>query len=83
MMSKTNINSTKYNSVMEFNKFWNDVRNSTKFQKINENNPSRMEAENKNKMNASQVGQRCFVINNYDKVIFKILIQNIKYKMKI
>lgn len=52
-MSKTNINSTKHNSVMEFNKFWNDVRNSTKFQKTNENNPSRMEAENKNKMNAS------------------------------
>lgn len=52
-MSKININSIKYNSVMKFNKFWNDVRNLTKFQKINENNPSRMEAENKNKMNAS------------------------------
>ena len=52
-MSKTNINGTKQNRMMESNRFWNDVGNSTKFQKINENNPSRMEAENKNKMNAS------------------------------
>ncbi len=39
-MSKININGTKQNRMMKFNRFWSNVKSSTKLQKINENYPT-------------------------------------------
>ena len=39
-MSKTNINGTKQNRMMKSNRFWSNVKSSTKLQKINANYPT-------------------------------------------